>query len=169
LRIPLLEGRKFTAEDFQQAAEAAAAEQKAHEKANSSQTPSRAATSLSPVSPPIPVLVNRTFARRYLANQNPLGKLITRGPSEGSSGDSEPGNPKSPGWQIAGVVGDTKYSGLRRKIHPTVYFPLTGGGAHFELRTASNPAALIPAVREAVHRLDSNLPVTDVHTQSQKI
>ncbi len=169
LRIPLLEGRTFTSEDFEQAAEAAAADRKAGAAAKNTRGPLLAAASPPTVGPPIPVLINRAFARRYFANRNPLGKRITKGHSEWSSGDSAVSKPKSPSWQIAGVVGDTKYNDLRRAVHPAVYVPLTGGGAHFELRTASNPAALIPAVRDAVNRLDNNLPLFDVHTQSEKI
>ena len=169
LRIPLLEGRTFTSEDFEQAAEAAAAIRKAREEAKDARAPLLAAATPPAVGPPIPVLVNRTFVRRYFANQDPLGERITKGHSEGSSGGSAVSKPKSPSWQITGVVGDTKYNNLRRKIHPTVYLPATGGGEHFELRTASNPAALIPAVRDAANRLDNNLPLFDVHTQSEKI
>ena len=168
LRIPLLEGRTFTREDFEQAAEDAAV-RKAREETKDTRAPVLAAATPPAVGPPIPVLINRAFARRYFANQNPLGKRITKGHSEWSSGDSAVSKPKSPSWQIAGVVGDTKYDNLRRPVHPTVYVPATGGGAHFELRTASNPAGLIPAVRDAVNRLDRNLPLFDVHTQSEKI
>jgi predicted lysophospholipase L1 biosynthesis ABC-type transport system permease subunit len=113
--------------------------------------------------------VNATFVRRYLAKQNPLGKRLRQGNNEGSSGDSAIDKPKSSGWIIAGVVGDAKYENLRREIHPTVYLPLTGGGAHFELRTAADPAPLIPAVRDVVNRVASNLPLFDVHKQSEKI
>jgi len=50
-----------------------------------------------------------------------------------------------------------------------VYVPLTGGGAHFELRTAQDPAALVPAVRDVVRRVDSNLPIFRVETQKESV
>jgi ABC-type antimicrobial peptide transport system permease subunit len=58
---------------------------------------------------------------------------------------------------------------LRREIHPAVYVPLTGGGAHFEVRTASSPSAFVPAVRDLAKRLDSNLPLFQVRTQTETI
>ena len=50
-----------------------------------------------------------------------------------------------------------------------VFVPVTGGGAYFELRTASNPASLIPAVRDVVNRADKNLPLFQVRTQTERI
>ena len=112
---------------------------------------------------------NASFVRKYFAGQNPLGKRLTQGDSEGTSGNSAVGKPNSKSWEIIGVAGDTKYNNLRREIHPTVYVPVTGGGAHFELRTATDPAALIPAVRKTVSDTESNLPIFDVRTQSQRV
>jgi predicted permease len=119
----------------------------------------------------MPLLVNRALVRRYFPHENPLGKRIVQSAGEDASGESATGKPKSRGWQIVGVVGDTKYSDLRRAIHPTIYFPLTGGGggAYFELRTAGNPALLIRAVRNVANQVDSRLPLSDIHTQSQEI
>ena len=93
---------------------------------------------------PTPVLVNRTLAQKYFSNQNPIGKHIGVSDHEPAPGGLEPG------YVIVGVVGDTKYSDLRREIKPTMYLPLIDNSVHFELRTATNPASLIPAVREIV-------------------
>jgi len=169
LRIPLVGGRTFTSADFQQAAEAAAVD-KANQEESKSQSPEMKAETPGAAPPPIPVLVNQTFVSEHLHNQNPLGKRLTQGDSSGSSGEAATEKPKiTKSWEIIGVMGDTKYSTLRREVHPTVYVPETGGGAHFELRTASNPAALVPAVRKAVNGTDSNLPIFDVRTQAQHI
>ncbi|MGH9450237.1 MAG: ABC transporter permease, partial [Terriglobia bacterium] len=165
LRIPLLEGRTLTAVDFKQAAEASAsmkAAEQASEKAANSATPRSGPTPSARAAALIPVLVNRTFVRTYLPNQNPLGKRIGMG-----GGAAEKSSP--PVWQIVGVVGDAKYDDLQRAISPTVYAPVTGGGTHFELRTAGNPTALIPSVRRAASRVDSHIPLSDIHTQSQEI
>jgi hypothetical protein len=116
-----------------------------------------------------PVLVNAAFVHHYFANQNPLGKMLTEGNGDVTIGDSAVGKPKSRRWEIVGIVGDTKVTDLRREVHPLVYVPLTGGGAHFEVRTALNPSALIPAVRDLAKRIDSNLPLFGVRTQSESI
>ncbi|PYV15846.1 MAG: hypothetical protein DMG21_13670 [Acidobacteria bacterium] len=168
IRIPLLAGRTFNSADFEQAAHAAAAEQPAENAP--SPAPGPPAKS-SPVSgPPVPVVINAAFVHQYFSGQNPLGKLLVKGGSEGSSGDvAVPMPKKSTPWEIVGVVGDAKYNNLRREIHPTIYLPAAGGGAYFELRTATDPSAIIPAVRDAVKRTDSNLPIFQVRTQTERI
>jgi len=169
MRIVLVLGRPFTAQDFQQAAEAAAAEQAQQQTASPSAATSATTSSL-PAAPPIPVIVNQTFVRQYFPKQNPLGKRLTEGNSSGIGGEGvEVEQPQRKSWEIIGVAGDTKYNSLRRDIHPMVYVPLTGGGAHFELRTARDPAAQIPAVRDLVKRTDSSLPIFGIRTQTQRI
>jgi ABC-type antimicrobial peptide transport system permease subunit len=115
------------------------------------------------------VLVNASFVHNYFEGQNPLGKRLTQGDSSGTSGDATEKPKITKVWEIVGVAGDTKYNDLRREVHPTAYVPVTGGGATFELRTASSPAALIPAVRRTVNDTDSNVPIFGVRTQSQRI
>jgi ABC-type antimicrobial peptide transport system permease subunit len=67
------------------------------------------------------------------------------------------------------VVADTKYNELRREIRPTVYLPINGGGANFEVRTAVDPALMIPEIRAIIARADSNLPISRIRTESQEI
>jgi len=169
MRIPLVLGRPFTAQDLQRAAEASASEQAAKQgTAANGATP---VVKSSPVlSPPIPVLVNGTFVRKYFPKHNPLGKRLyeVNNPETSEEGmNVDQWKPQS--WEIVGVASDTNCNDLRREIQPMVYVPLTGGGTHFELRTTSNPAALIPAVRDLVKRTDSSLPIFAVRTQTQRI
>jgi predicted permease len=165
LRIPLLEGRTFNAADFEEAAQASTSVDPQRDAASNM----AASKSSASVGPSIPVLVNVAFVNHYFANQNPLGRTITQGNSQDTSGGSEVGKPRTPSWEIVGVVGNTKDLDLRREIHPGVYVPLTSGGAHFAIRTAVEPAALIPAVRDLANRLDSNVPLFAVQTQSESI
>jgi predicted permease len=160
LRIPLVAGREFDSADFARADAAAAA----READKSLPPPISSHTFLSPREPPsasskvsalISVLVNEAFVRQFLGKRNPLGVTI---------GEDKNGN-----WEIVGVVGDAKYSNLRRAVHPTVYVPLAGGGAHFELRTAVSPESLIPAVRGVVEHVDPELPLFGMKTQTQTI
>ncbi|HKV24460.1 MAG TPA: ABC transporter permease [Candidatus Acidoferrum sp.] len=102
-------------------------------------------------------VVNRAFVEKFLEKRQPLG--LEFGPDD----------LKATPYEIVGVVGDTKYAGLRDEIAPTAYIPLKDGEARFALRTAINPLSLVPAVRKTVSELDSNLPVYEVRTQAERI
>ncbi len=141
LHIPFLAGRGFNASDFKLSA------------SNSAATPTSA---------PTPVIVNQAFVEKYLGKENPLGKQFGESPV-GANG------PASPGYEIIGVVRDTKYSSLRREIHAGMYMPQSAGGASFELRTADDPQAVLPAIREVVSQVNTNLPLFDVKTESMQI
>ena len=74
--------------------------------------------------------------------------------------------------EIVGVVADTKYMSQREEIQPLLYTPWQQesakiGEMHFALRSTGEPTALAATVRQVVRELDSNLPVTDITTQSE--
>jgi predicted permease len=102
-------------------------------------------------------VVNKAFVKKFLENREPLGLHF--------GGE----DPQDPQYEIIGVVGDTKYSDLRLAVDPTAFVPLKKGGVHFAIRTASDPLALLPAVRRVVADLDNNLPLFDVRTQTDRI
>jgi predicted permease len=110
---------------------------------------------------PKAAVINQAFARRYLSNQNPVGRRF--GFSAETAGQIE----------IVGVVGDAKYDSLRDESPPTIYLPWLQeariGQMNFEVRTANDPAALLPAIRQAVREVDSNLPLFDVKTQVEQV
>ena len=141
LHIPFLAGRGFNASDFKVSA------------LNGGPAPTSA---------PTPVIVNQAFVQKYLAKESPLGKRF----GESAAG---PDGPPSPGYEIIGVVRDAKYNSLRREIQAMMYMPQSFGGASFELRTAADPHSIIPAVREVVAQVNTNLPLFDVKTESQQI
>ena len=141
MHIPFLAGRDFNASDFKVAA------------ANNAVTPSPARTA---------VIVNQAFVQKYLGKENPLGKQFGE-----SAGDANA--PATPGYEIIGVVRDAKYNSLRRDIQAMMYTPQSAGGASFELRTAADPQAILPAIREVVAQVSTNLPLFNVTTESQQI
>jgi predicted permease len=141
LHIPFLAGRDFSAADFELAA------------ANGGDKPTLA---------PTPVIVNQTFVQKYVGKENPIGKAY------GAAAAGPFGGP-TPGYEIVGVVRDAKYNDLRREIHPMMYMPHHVGVATFELRTAADPQALLPAIREVVGQVNADLPLFNVTTQSQQI
>ena len=104
-------------------------------------------------------VVNQTFARQFLNGGNPVGRRFGFG-DEKTSGDIE----------IVGLVGDAKYSDLRREVPPTVYVPCLQevqwlGGMSFEVRTAGDPTPMASAVRRVALDLDPNLALFDVRSQ----
>ena len=96
------------------------------------------------------VIVNQLLARHYFGSQSPIGEHLLGG-SEGML--------RQP-MEIIGVVQDAKYTSLRDDFQPEAYFPLSqiqknvAEDSTFEIRTAMAPSALIPAVREAVGRVN---------------
>jgi predicted permease len=102
-------------------------------------------------------VVNRSFVKKFMENREPRGLHFG---GDGSKGKQ---------YEIVGVVGDTKYDDLRKEPEPTAFIPLKKSGAHFAIRTVSNPAALLPAARRALGELDNNLPMFDVMTQNERI
>ncbi len=142
LRVPFLSGHDFTLVDFAAAT------------ANSGDKPGQS---------PTPVIVNKSFVRSYFPNINPLGERF------GDHEPTEPGEDKSAGYRIVGTVSDAKYNSLRREVKPTFYTPNIGGDAFFELRTATDPAAMIPAIRNIVSHENQDLALFRIATQSQAI
>jgi putative ABC transport system permease protein len=80
------------------------------------------------------------------------------------------GGPQEPWLTVVGIVGDARYHGLDRRVFPTVYAPHAQTpfrGMMLAVRTAANPLALVPALREQVAALDRNLPVAKIQTLEQ--
>ncbi|HEV2342384.1 MAG TPA: ABC transporter permease [Candidatus Acidoferrales bacterium] len=171
MRIPLLAGRAFNSADFA-AASAIDAATVAAEQAASKAKASGAASTVAASSPasskanfaPLPVIINESFARECFPNQNPLGKHFSD-----SQDENEPSIGPHPGYLIVGIAGDTKYAHLRDEIEPTMYMPLVRNSAHFALRTAADPLALVKLVHGIVSSADDNLPLFDVRTQTEQV
>ena len=141
LHIPFLAGRRFNASDFKLSASNIGA---------------------APTLAPTPVIVNQAFVEKYLGKENPLGKRF-------GQAEADANRPRSPGYEIIGVVRDAKYNSLRREIQAMMYTPQNAGGASFELRTAAEPQAIIPAIREVIAQVNTNLPLFDVKTELEQI
>ena len=109
---------------------------------------------------PAVAIVNQTFQQKFFPNEEILGKRFTF-------------NEDNRNVEIVGVVGDTKYDRQREENEPLVYTPWQQeatniGEMHFALRTVSDPTAVSDEVRAVVRELDSNLPVTEIGTQSAR-
>ena len=106
-------------------------------------------------------IVNQRFASAFFPDdEEVLGKHVV---DTDSKRDLE----------IVGVVADTKYNSQRDDIEPLLYTswlqePAETGQMYFAVRTAGEPTTLISAVRQTVHDIDSNLPVTDFGSQTAR-
>ncbi len=100
-------------------------------------------------------IINQQLARTYFPNQNPIGKFLTFGlPPEGEIQR-----------QIVGVVGDVRDVSLGQAPGPMMYAPYTQAtfwGANLVVKTTLNPESVANAVREQVHKLDKDLPITGI-------
>lgn len=102
-------------------------------------------------------IVSEAMAKKFWPNENPIGQQITMG--------SDPTHP----MEIVGVAKDARYLGLTGAVAPYFYVPyLQHYSNHtlesLELRTAADPAAMVPEVERAIRNLAPNLPVFDVET-----
>jgi putative ABC transport system permease protein len=100
------------------------------------------------------VVVDRAWARRFFPGRSAIGKRFKEG-----------GCSTCPWTTVVGVVSDVRYSGLSGPHQGTVYWPLAGGLTRFlVVRTEGEPRALIPSVREVVHAMEPDAPLTSVAT-----
>jgi hypothetical protein len=96
-------------------------------------------------------VVNEAFVRRFCGQANPLGQTLRTG--------AEPGYPSTL-YEIVGVIPDTRYSGLRDNIPPSVFapglqFPQLGPWAALMIHADTPHAATAQAVNA---RLSQKFP-----------
>jgi putative ABC transport system permease protein len=106
----------------------------------------------SATAPPV-VVVSRAWARHYFPGEPVLGQQMIEG-----------GCTTCPRTTVIGVVGDVHYLGLAAPPEG-VYAPLAQTsvrGASLVFRTRGGPAAVFPAIRNAVAALDPTLPFSGV-------
>jgi putative ABC transport system permease protein len=108
--------------------------------------------------------VNQTFARKYLPNDDPIGRrvrlmnlqLVETGLATGAT-------PAPPAWfEIVGVVGDVTNRGPRAPVEPEVLIPSTITRSTVQIlivRTSQDPATLTNAVRREVSAADPGVPL----------
>jgi predicted permease len=110
---------------------------------------------------PAVAIVNRTFARKYFGDANPLGRRFGTAPEARRL------------YEIVGVVADVKVQSLRESPWPAVYLAALQqerpGPAALHLRVAAPPAALASAIRREAARLDPGLEVRSIETLEQAV
>ena len=104
-------------------------------------------------------VINEQFAKRFFANQNPLGHRI--GTDDGQYQ-----------MTVVGVVKDHKYRSIDEEPIPMAWYmyaqiPITGQ-MHVEMRVDGDPLAILPSARKAVQQMDPNLPLIQPMTQREQ-
>ena len=119
-----------------------------------------------PGAPPVTV-INETMRRKYLPNQDPIGKRIL-------IQQIVPGKPQlgpEVAWEVVGVVADERVSDLdNKRDNPGVYVtndqsPVYFGG--IVARASLNPAFLQNALRNAAYHVNKDQPLNDIKSLDQ--
>jgi putative ABC transport system permease protein len=100
---------------------------------------------------PLVAIINETTAKTHWPNEDPLGKRFTFG------GDRW--------WMtVVGIVADTRRAGVDQRVRTESYQPYTQnpGSMTVLVRTAGEPAAIVPALRAVVRELDPEQPLARV-------
>jgi putative ABC transport system permease protein len=104
-------------------------------------------------------IINQTLARILFPNLDPLGRRIRFGDKDA--------------WvTVVGVVADIRHRGLDDKIWPELFQPyehVPSGWMSVVIKTSTDPAGLIPAVRKTVARIDPNQPLFDIESLEQRL
>jgi putative ABC transport system permease protein len=108
-------------------------------------------------------IVNEALANKYL-HGDPVGQHIKLGKSED----------KNPWLTVVGVVGNVKgfvvFKEMGYVTDPCVYLPLTQSAdsrVAILARTAQDPTAVLPAIRDEFSHLDGSLPPLDLTTMNE--
>jgi predicted permease len=93
-------------------------------------------------------VINEAFAQQYFDRRNPLGFRITL-----VNDDSRES------YQVVGVARNVRMQGLRGEVEPRFYVPESELSPTFLIRTATDAAPLMEAVRRTIQRVDAALPI----------
>ncbi len=104
------------------------------------------------------VVVNEMIANNFFGGQDAIGKRLI----------VDLGEPIT--CEIVGVVGNIHHQALDRSVTPEMYLPqLTSGATNVVVRTSSDPASLLGAVRGAVRSVDKDQPIANMRTMEQLV
>ena len=103
-------------------------------------------------------IINDEFARLHYPNENPIGKRIRIGRNA------------SIVREIVGVVGTVKHYGLTDKDAAQMYEPfrqMPSTGMTMVVKTTGDPTSAIPAVKQAMQRVDPDQPIANTASLEQ--
>jgi putative ABC transport system permease protein len=100
-------------------------------------------------------VVNASLAANLFPGRSAVGQTVTE--TDGA-----------PSWEIVGVVSDINEFGPAQTPRPTIYWPYGSQGMgdfaspwmSIVVRTAGDPLAVLPAIREQLRAMDRDLPIS---------
>jgi predicted permease len=107
-------------------------------------------------------IVNRAFARQYLGSQ-PVGETVRGWIRQGP-----------PGWEVIGVVDNVRHRGVTTPPEPEIYRyrkrddPVSTAPT-FLVRTAGDPAALVPTLRALARQEDPSIVIDSIMTLNDRV
>jgi putative ABC transport system permease protein len=140
--IPILSGRAFDAADTEPAAKVA--------------------------------IVNRTLALQHWPDGDPLGQQIAvNPPAQLLTPGAVPPDYEPTRFTIVGVAADVRYGALSAAARPLVYTTHAQGAEgtttmFLVVRAARDAAALMPAIRDRIRRVDPDIPASRVRTMEAR-
>jgi putative ABC transport system permease protein len=103
-------------------------------------------------------VVNRRFGREFLGEENPIGRMVSFAVVNQVNGQKTPTL-----FEIVGVVGDTRVSGLQEDPKPEAYLPYTSVDADARtilLRTSVPPLLLAEKLRREIAAVNPDVAIT---------
>ncbi len=123
------------------------------------------------LSAPQVAIINQAMARRYFANENPIGqRLALSDRNNPRQPDNSSGQPNGPWRVIVGVVADMKNLSLSGEVLAQTFVPYWQWPMQsptLVARASANPASLFPIVRAEIKAAAPNLPNPTVRTMEE--
>ena len=108
------------------------------------------------------VVISRGMAERFWPGANPVGHRIKLGAADSME----------PWVTVAGVVGDVRQNWWNPLTRPVIYRPFAQSSQRsmtLLLRTATDPATYVSALREVTRRIDPGIALNEVATLEQEV
>lgn len=111
-------------------------------------------------------IVSESLAQKHWPGENLTGKRLKIG--------SDANDPKVPWLTVVGVAGNVRSQGQFAPFVPEIYVPYTQypwalSPRQIVVRTASNPAAIVEAIRQEVAAIDKDVPISEVITMKEVV
>jgi predicted permease len=104
------------------------------------------------------VMVNRTIARRFWPNQDPIGKLVW-------IGNLAPA-------RVVGVLGDIKNDSLAKSAQAEIFLPypqLPSATLYISVRTSLDEHSVASALRAQIASINPSQPLNDIQSMDERL